>query len=483
MLLNKLIFRNTLWLSFSFLLTRGLSVIWNVLLAKFFALKVLELSIYMYILTQYAIFSILVEGNISYSLQHYIAKADLDKNKAFNKYWSLSFYVRLLLGIIFSITLYATIVYQYPKQELEALLASTALFFFGVGSSSVGIYIAFNDFKLQIRSYLINSITFTLGAIIVVLNVQNIISVLTVLIFSNFLGALYSLGYTIKEYKLPNIFSISFNELKTIIVFSAPLLVGSFCFTFYYRSDINTIAKIGTPEEVTNLSFALMFFFLIGDLIWSQLAAAITPSLIRSWAQSFKGRRDSMADLSHILRIYSLITIILIIGIHLMGPTLIDLLFGTNTHYFEILPLLSSLLLGLPFMVAYAFLYRIFLIQNTSIKFALYSILFTIIKFFTFKSIIQFFSLEVATTISGLIMILVFLSFILFMKSIKPFRNNLIKILFSMTIPFFLMMGFKYYIKISTINIKLILFCFGLLLFEVIRTYPSFNFFFNRKNK
>ena len=255
------LFKNTLWLTLSFTISRGISIFWNIYLARTFSTSLNDLGVYMYIMAQFSLFSILAEGNISYTFQHFISKEFLSKDESVIQYWTFSFYAKFVLGVVFGLALYLIIINQYPDYQFTAFLVSITLLVFNIGAAPIGIFIAHNDFKVQIVSYLINSLFFATFSIFAIMFTKNINIIIGILLFSNVTASSYSLYAGIKLYGLPKKHNDIFNLTKKILKFSAPLLVASFCFSFFYRMDINIIAGKMTANYVSYISIALMFFF------------------------------------------------------------------------------------------------------------------------------------------------------------------------------------------------------------------------------
>ncbi len=70
---------NTLKLSFAFVITKILQLFWNIYITRLFTDELDELGVYLFIITQFSIFSIIAEANISYSVQHFISIDQLKK--------------------------------------------------------------------------------------------------------------------------------------------------------------------------------------------------------------------------------------------------------------------------------------------------------------------------------------------------------------------------------------------------------------------
>lgn len=430
------LFRNTFWLSVSFLVSRGMSIVWNTYLARTFASQLEELGVYLFIMAQFALFSILAEGNISYTFQHFISKEALTREESAKKYWAFSFYAKVVLGIIFGLVLYFIVVEQYPNSSFSAFLVAVSLLIFNIGAAPLGILIAHNQFKVQIISYLINSLVFTISAMIAVMLTKNINIIFSVLIFANLVASIYTLRKGIVLYGFP-IRNIGMWELsKKILSFSIPLLIASFCFTFFYRLDINIIAKKMPAQYVTYISLALMFFFLIVDFLWSQLASAMTPDLLRNWTEGEIAKNNAINQLLILLSVYSVLSCFMGVGLKIFGDFLFKLLLGKKGDFQNILPILYYLLMGLPFIVSYAFLYRLYLLNNTSTKFMIYSLLFLAIKFILFYLLVDALNFHLLTILSGGILVIVYLCFIFFMKELKKFRKimmwNFLKVFVTM---------------------------------------------------
>jgi gliding motility-associated-like protein len=198
--------------------------------------------------------------------------------------------------------------------------------------------------------------------------------------------------------------------------------------------DINIIAKTMTPIYVTYVSMALMFYFLIVDLFWSQLASAMTPDLLRKWSEGEDSRKNVINQFLAIISIYSILTCFMCVGLKFFGGTIFTVVLGKSGNFQNILPILYYLLLGLPFMVGYAFFYRLFLLNNTSVKFMIFSLGFLSIKIILIALLYTILNYQSLVILSSLILLSVYLSFILFMSELLSFRKlmllNFSKVLF-----------------------------------------------------
>jgi O-antigen/teichoic acid export membrane protein len=436
-------------------------VIWNTYLARTLASELEQLGIFMFIMTQYAMFTILAEGNISYTFQHFIAKESTDLTESGRKYWTFSFISKLIFGIFFGFILFFVIVNQYPNQVISAILISCALIIFNVGAAPLGILIAHNEFKLQISTYLINSIAFTLGAILVISFTKNINYILFVLFFSNLIATVYSMFSGFKMFG-SFIWSSNFRQLfSKLLKFSLPLLIASFCFTLFFRMDVNIIATKMSAVYVSYVSMGLMFYFLIGDLLWSQLASAMTPDLLRKWNDGPESRNSVINSFLGLLSIYSILTSLMCISLKFMGEWIFMLALGKSGDFINVLPILYFLILGLPYLVIYAFFYRIYLLSNSSFKFMVYSLFFVAVKFILIYLFVNYVSYKVIVLLSGGIMAFVSLIFILGMKELRGYRYIL----------------FSTFLKILVITITL--FYFNILFPNYVLTYKIaiFSFF------
>lgn len=448
----KKLINNTILLSLSFLIGRGLSILWNGYLARVFSGNLEELGIYLFIVTQFSVISILAEGNVKYTVQHFISKKLLTREEAIEKFWYFSLILKLLYSIVFSFILFIIIIEQYPAYWISALWVSLSLIAFNLGSAPIGLFISQNTFKPQIISYLLNSILFTIGAAVSLIFIIDISVILFLLFISNLISALYMLrkGFIAfgKPDKEVNILGFK-STAKEFLKFSIPLMVSSFCYSFFYRIDINLTAKQNLPEYVSYISYALMLFFLVGDFLWSQLATAMTPDLLRKWSSNCSDdRRKSIDQLLTLLSIYSIISVLSILFLEFFGKYFIELFLGSNGGFAGVIPILENLMLGLPFMVSYAYLYRVFLLHNRTFKFMLFSITFLVLKILivTYYPKLDYYNYSL---ISTLLLIVVFACFILFMKILNQYRNRLLRFLANLLVIFILMLVYMFYIEKS----------------------------------
>lgn len=419
--------KNTILLSISFTLGRGLSIIWNFYLAKTFANELSNLGIYLFEISQFALFSILAEGNLSYSFQHYISKDRLSENEAISEYWYTSLLLKLFFGIVFSILLFFTIVYYYPNESINALFFSLSLFVFTIGSAPIGLMIAFNNFKVQINAFLLNTVIFTLISILVLYFFKDLQYIVIVLLISNIITGLYSLYHGYKSFGYPTK-SLNFKyTTNKIVSFSIPLLVSSFCFTFFFRSDINITALELDSRYISFISFSIMLFFIIVDFLWSQFASAMTPNLLNIWgSDNVVDKNNSINQFRFLVGFYTVISLFIIFFIKLFASYFVNFFFASSHDFLNIFIITTNLLIGLPFIVAYAFLHRIYLIDKTSLNFMALSLLFLFLKVLTYYFLINKIEYKYLSAISVLYLIIVNFLFLILWGKLAPYRKILL---------------------------------------------------------
>jgi O-antigen/teichoic acid export membrane protein len=419
--------RNTIILSISFTLGRGMSMIWNFYLAKTFANELSGLGIYLFEISQFALFSILAEGNLSYSFQHYISKDNLTEKEAISEYWYTSILLKLFFGAFFSFFLFLTIIISFPSEFINAILFSLALLFYTVGSAPIGLMIAFNNFKVQINAFLLNTFFFTLISLIVLYFYKNLQYVVFVLLFSNLITGLYSFYNGYKAFGIPFKKDNFKTTSKKIISFSIPLLISSFCFTFFYRSDINITALKLDSTYVSYISFSVMLFFIIVDFLWSQFASAMTPNLLNTWGgDNIDEKSNSINQFRFLMSFYTFVSLFFIFFIKLFASYFVNIFFSSNYDFLNIFIITNNFLIGLPFLVAYNFLHRIYLIDKSSLNFMSISLIFLVLKVFTFYMLIGSLEYKYLPIISVIYLIVVYLFFLLFWKKLNQFRKILV---------------------------------------------------------
>ena len=457
-------------LSSTFLITKFLIIFWNIYLANSFENDLLELGTYMFMISQFSVISILAEGSLSYTIQHFISSEKLSKENAISKYWFFSLFTRFLVGLICSIVLFIIIYVQFPDRVLDSLILSLTLLVFNVGAAPNAIFISYNNINPMVISNIINVTVSVIAAVLLNIYFQSITAILLAFLIGNTVHSIYLLFVGFKDFGLCTINSDFKNDFyKIFIKFSLPLVVASFCYTFFFRVDVNFLALFST-ELITYLNYALILFFIFFDVIWSQFAVSFTPNLIREWNIDKKNRDKNIEKFLILFSFFSLIMVISILFLHSFGGFFIELLLGSNGGYYKIIPILNFLLLSFPFLLCYSLFYRVYLIKNSSFKFMFYSIVFLITKVI----ILTFFDESLIFKFSGLVssILLILVSFLLvnFTKTLKVYRLKLNNYLIKSVIIFLALLvylfdsdymiinQFKIYIIFSILVISFIFF-------------------------
>lgn len=422
---------NTLKLSLAFIITKILSLFWNIYLTRLFTDNLEELGIYIFVITQFSIFSIIAEGNISYAVQHFVSTGQLNKKEAINEYWSFSFVSKLITSLICSLALFLVIIIQAPDYFLSAVLISLNLFVYTIGTSPNALFICFNKFNPLVISNILNISIFTIFGVIFLTYFKDLNYALFAMLIGNFIHTVYMLFYGFNEFKgLDGLKKLPLQLNNILLKFCLPVAIFSFCSTLMYRVDFNIFEYLLSPDLIVYLGFATMCFFIMFDLIWGQLGVAITPELIRKWSSGNNLVKEKV--ISQFLSLFSLFTIIsifLIIGLKFFGIFFFTFLLGEDGDFFKIIPLLNNLIFSTPFFLGFSFLYRLYLVEYSTFKIMIYSLIFICIKLFLTLILPKDYVFAYSTLITSFILVLVCFSLML-MKSLKIYRKAILSSFF-----------------------------------------------------
>lgn len=424
-------------LSSTFLITKFLIIFWNIYLANSYENDLVELGTYMFMISQFSVISILAEGSLSYTIQHFISSKKLTKVNAISKYWFFSLFTRFLVGLICSIVLFIIVYVQFPERVLDSIILSLTLLVFNVGAAPNAIFISFNNVNPMVISNMLNVTISVIAAVLLNIYFESITAILLAFLIGNTSHSIYLLYVGFKDFGFCRLNSDFKNDFhKIFIKFSLPLVVASFCYTFFFRIDVNFLVLFST-ELVTYLNYALILFFIFFDVIWSQFAVSFTPNLIREWNIDNKNRDNNIEKFFILLSFFSLVMVISILFLHSFGGFFIELILGSNGGYYKIIPILNFLLLSFPFLLFYSFFYRVYLIKNSSLKFMFYSLVFLITKALILNFLNETYLFKFSGLVSSILLILVSVLFVNFTKTLKDYKLELNKYLIKSLIIFF----------------------------------------------
>jgi len=394
--------QNTIDLTVGFIFGRAVSLLWNIVIARALAGDLSELGFYLYSVTQYSLFSILAEGSINYAITHFLATQNQQKERNISGFWKFALLSKAVLGVLFGFALFIVISSSY-ENKLSALLLGANLLIFALGSAPAGILSFQGEFRTQVVAQLVNTISFTCAAMVALGLHASIEWIYVAMLTGNTLSMIIMLrkGFTLYGNPLQPVESV---RAKPIIYFCLPVLVASFSFSYFYRSDVNMVARFVSTESVPYVSIALTAFFLLVDLLWSQYAVAMTPDLLSDFTKSQKGRIHSIRKVSQLTAAFNGIAVCAISGAITLGQFMIEKILGNKGAYVNSIVPFSLLLTSLPFLVGYAFLHRLYLIRGSANRFMAASIAFVVAKLALYKISLNYTRYEYLTALSAILM-------------------------------------------------------------------------------
>lgn len=467
------IVKNTLKLTLAYIISKILSFFWNIYITRLFTDDLSELGVYMFIITQFSIFSIIAEFNISYSVQHFISIDHLSQKKAIEEYWTFSFMSKLIISIIISIILFSVVVLQFPDYMFSAILISVNLLIYNIGTSPSPLFICFDKFNPLVISNILNVFVFTLSGVILLYLFKDINSALIGMLIGNIFHTIYMLYQGFDDFGLVKKFDkLKIQFYNILVKFSLPVAIFTFCSSLIYRIDFNIFGLLIDSQLIVYLSFATMCFFIMFDLLWSQFGVAFTPDLLRKWSSNEKSIRDKVFDQFELLFvIFTIITVLVIIGLKFLGNYFFIFLLGSEGDFYKIVPLLNNLILSTPYLLGFSFLYRIYLIEYSSLKIMIYALIFTTLKFIlTYYLLPVSLLFEYSTLITSILMLFVCIA-LMTMKSLINYRLKMLSFFLKTTTIvialFFFSRGFEtYYNLLSNVIISLLLILITIIFFR-----------------
>ena len=157
----QLVLKNTLWLIFSFLVGKTLNTLWNLYLARYFNSATEEYGIYMYMVSQFAIFCIIGEGSVNYVIQQLVASApEEERNQVAVTYWPVAIVVKGITGIFSAILFFILVTRQFPQYIFCTALYSLTLLIWSIGGAPWGIFAAMQKFRQNVIVGFLTTIVF-----------------------------------------------------------------------------------------------------------------------------------------------------------------------------------------------------------------------------------------------------------------------------------------------------------------------------------
>lgn len=395
--------RNVSWLTIAFITSRGLSLVWQLLLAKILTHDTELFGRFSVLLSLLAIFSVFAEMGIPLIMQKHWSEGVFSKLDVF----STCLRVRLSASFFSLLAFVPSIFLLYEDLSIRqgVVILAPALIIGGFQSSiSTSLEVSQQMKKvamLNISQAALNFITqggavyFDTGLVGLCFGV--LVSQALTLAFAVRLGA----GENAR-------FSGIFKSSLPVRLFARegfPVMVSALSYLIFYRIDSVMLSKYVSLTSAGVITISALLFSGLTDLVWSQAARALYPILAAVWHEDNSSRKQLF--LSSISRAYLTITSFLLILAVLLGRPVLSMVFTRESSWFQSLLPLIILLCSMWFLTLYGLSYRILVLENRRGWFARSVVFGTLCKIclsFLLIPKLELVGAALATAISQLIM-------------------------------------------------------------------------------
>lgn len=314
---KKTIIKNIKWLTISKIIIYLLSIITITLIPRYLGVEGYgQLN---FIISFVGMFSII--GDLG--LQTLIVR-DISKNtKKAEEYLNNLFLFRILISLIFIVLVFIFALFLKSPPTIEQIIIyTTGTGFFLLGSFNLAFLNGFQEIKYQAISDAIQKITYTIGAILVVVLNYKLFGIIVASAISSAFMFIFSF-FAIK--KFIKIKKLKFNKkyIKEKVILASPFILTSIFWMVYFNIDRIFITFIKGNYATGLYSISYTFIgFLIGLL--GVLNTVFFPVL--SNVSNNKQKLKSIVD-KYLLLIYLFCVPVTIGGIYL-APKIISLVFG-----------------------------------------------------------------------------------------------------------------------------------------------------------
>ncbi len=178
------------------------------------------------------------------------------------------------------------------------------------------------------RVSLLKGIVNTILIFILIQNKDDLLLYTSIGVFTNFLISFIWIVYIFKFLKL-NFKLNSLKNSKNALLRDKNVFFSSVIFSLYTTTNIVILGLFDTAENVGYYTTAITFITIIQSIINIPMASALYPYIGRSFAE---GREVGLAKLRKILPIVFYLNFCVVLGVLLLAPFLIILIFGEKFH-------------------------------------------------------------------------------------------------------------------------------------------------------
>jgi O-antigen/teichoic acid export membrane protein len=319
-------------------------------------------------LTQFTVWLALADGSLAYATQQVLSKQYINE-KDFHEHLTAALLFRVFLGLASGFGYFLVISLQFPSLIFPTGLLAFNILVYAIGTSSLGIWAAKQDFRVESYSSIIGSLFFVIPAFLVTFVTDSIAGILACYLLGTFVSSTYIFSRTTRRW---NYRQVSLSRIREIFMqylpICLPVTISAFMFFLYFRGDMMFVAGENGSETAGVYGIALLIFFLVVDIIWSQFGKAYTPRLLNHWHERYKIMETVLRELNTILDIYSFIGIVLITGVAILARPIFSIIFGEQSPWVNAAPPLFWLLTGFISTIGYSLVSRLIMVEGKNTK-------------------------------------------------------------------------------------------------------------------
>lgn len=358
-----MLIKNTFWLSASYLITKAITLFWQIYLAKAFCDDLKTYGEYTFLTSNLAVWLPIADGSLTHVYQT-LKCSGLRNHSEIQSHTRVIYALRIVLGIISFFGFITSVVLQSGFISTAAIIIAFQLIVVAIGTSPLPILAAKQKFQIEAISTTLSSLFFVLPAFVLIDYNKSI----TLIAFFSLFGTVVSCLYIYKSHNEPDcVFKIiSINDLTLIsnyVKLCIPFTVSAFLFAFLIRCDIAYVYRSHGAETVGVYSVATMVFFIVLDLIWGQFGKAYTPTISAGWSVESE-RKIFKNRIRWLFKIFSLITTVAIILEMLFYNSAMKLVIGPRTALLNSEPLLIILSVGCYSVIGHSIIVRLLMVES-----------------------------------------------------------------------------------------------------------------------
>ncbi len=374
------VLRNAGWLTGAFLLGRGASLVWQLVLARFLTDRVEVYGQLGVLLALSAICILLAEFGLNVSAQQEWPKGRFTAAELLGILGTL----RLLFGGLSVALLIGTVYALYGRGEMlsASLPMAVSLFVSGQLQSPVGVFEARQEMRtVAILSGLQTAVLIP-AQFLALRYWGTLFALCAAIAVSSIVTAGYGWLRAVRAWGRPRLprAGRAGEALRLLASLGLPVALSSITFVLYYRIDAVLLSKWVSDAAAGVFVLATLLFMGLVDASWSQMGKALFPQLADAWVR--KGDpQGTPRHLGVMVRLYLVFSIVVLALGLTVGERVLRLVFGATSPWLQTWQPLMILTLGFWPIVLYGLCSRLLLLEGRRYWYAGVVVASTILKF------------------------------------------------------------------------------------------------------